>query len=319
MIDWMSLSGIKSWWKAQNTILNLNQRNVAFILEENDRKLYPWVDNKRKTKEILARFDLPTPPLIGIFSTHRQVSTLGSCLQQVQAFAAKPAQGSGGDGIMVIAAKTSRGYRKASGQVISPEDMAFHMHNILNGLHSLGGQEDEVILEALIRSRPIIPNLSSIGVPDVRVLLYRGIPVAAMLRLPTYESDGKANLHMGGIGVGINIATGETLAAMHQNRFIEEHPEFDIPLLGHRIPDWDNVLAIATRVYEAIPLSYMGVDMVLDERLGPLILEANARPGISIQLANRKGLLPRLERVQRGPVPETVEDRIVFARTHFYG
>ena len=39
--------------------------------------------------------------------------------------------------------------------------------------------------------------------------------------------------------------------------------------------------------------------MVLDRELGPLILALNARPGLSIQLANREGLLHRLGVIER--------------------
>jgi hypothetical protein len=38
----------------------------------------------------------------------------------------------------------------------------------------------------------------------------------------------------------------------------------------------------------------MGVDIVVDAGLGPMLLEANARPGLAIQIANGRGLAPRL-------------------------
>jgi predicted ATP-grasp superfamily ATP-dependent carboligase len=41
-------------------------------------------------------------------------------------------------------------------------------------------------------------------------------------------------------------------------------------------------------------LGYLGVDIVLDRDKGPMLLELNARPGISIQNANRFGLRDRL-------------------------
>jgi hypothetical protein len=42
----------------------------------------------------------------------------------------------------------------------------------------------------------------------------------------------------------------------------------------------------------------MGVDIVLDQNLGPLILEMNARPGLAIQIANQAGLQTRLDKVE---------------------
>jgi hypothetical protein len=44
-------------------------------------------------------------------------------------------------------------------------------------------------------------------------------------------------------------------------------------------------------------LGYIGADVVLDARRGPMVLELNARPGLAIQLANRAGLMPRLDTV----------------------
>jgi hypothetical protein len=57
---------------------------------------------------------------------------------------------------------------------------------------------------------------------------------------------------------------------------------------------------------------------VLDRELGPLVLELNARPGLNIQIANRAGLAPRLDKVKaaRGTL-KTVAERIAFARESF--
>ena len=46
-------------------------------------------------------------------------------------------------------------------------------------------------------------------------------------------------------------------------------------------------------------MGYLGVDIVLDRKQGPMLLEANARPGLAIQIANGQGLIPRFEAVDR--------------------
>lgn len=62
-------------------------------------------------------------------------------------------------------------------------------------------------------------------------------------------------------------------------------------------------------------LGYIGVDIVLDRDLGPLVLELNARPGLSIQLANKIGLLPRLQRIENfNQIPSSVPDRVALAK-----
>ena len=61
-------------------------------------------------------------------------------------------------------------------------------------------------------------------------------------------------------------------------------------------------------------LGYLGVDIVIDRVRGPLILELNARPGLNVQIANRQGLLHRIEAVEAiSSLPTDVDDRLVLA------
>ena len=54
---------------------------------------------------------------------------------------------------------------------------------------------------------------------------------------------------------------------------------------------------MSRRVAAAVGLGYIGVDIVMDVERGPMLLEANARPGLAIQIANGRGLVPRLEAI----------------------
>jgi alpha-L-glutamate ligase-like protein len=119
----------------------------------------------------------------------------------------------------------------------------------------------------------------------------------AMLRLPTKASAGRANLHQGGLGVGIDLFTGLTHHAVQRNRSIAHHPDTDRPVLGFRVPFWKDVLDMSRRVADATGLGYLGVDIVIDESEGPMLLEANARPGLAIQIANGRGLMARLAEI----------------------
>ena len=44
-------------------------------------------------------------------------------------------------------------------------------------------------------------------------------------------------------------------------------------------------------------IKFLGVDVAIDRERGPVILELNARPGLSIQMANLAGLEERLKRI----------------------
>ena len=115
----------------------------------------------------------------------------------------KPAHGSGGNGIMVLTGKVGRLFRMSSGELISLNAIKHYVSNILSGMYSLGGIPDQAFLEYRVQFDSIFDYISFRGVPDIRIIVFKGIPVTAMARLPTSKSGGKANLHKGAIGVGI--------------------------------------------------------------------------------------------------------------------
>ena len=70
-------------------------------------------------------------------------------------------------------------------------------------------------------------------------------------------------------------------------------------------------MLLAARCYDLAALGYLGVDVVLDREFGPLVLELNARPGLSIQLANRRGLLPALKAIEgMESIPTAADERV---------
>ena len=303
---------------AKAGVLGLNQRNAEYTLWHNPRNLYPLVDDKLTTKTLAEKAGMSVPPLYGVIEIQHQVRKLETLLAPYQDFVIKPAQGSGGDGILVITGRRNDRYRKVNGQFITQEDLDHHVSNALSGLYSLGGHPDKVLIEYRVQFDPIFEAISFQGVPDVRIIVFLGIPVMAMVRLPTRMSDGKANLHQGAIGVGIDLQTGKTLAGVWQNEIVTEHPDTEQSITGVLVPGWEKLLTLAARSYELTGLGYQGVDLVLDKDKGPLILELNARPGLNIQIANRAGLLTRLQMIeQHAPKLMAVEDRIAFAQQHF--
>lgn len=201
------------------------------------------------------------------------------------------------------------------------EEFEHHLSNGLSGLFSLGGQPDHLIVEYCVQFDPIFENVSYKGVPDIRIIVFLGYPVMAMIRLPTRLSDGKANLHQGAIGVGIDIPSGKTKRGVWGTEIIREHPDTEHSIVGLAIPHWRQLLEMASRCYELSGLGYVGVDFVLDRERGPLILELNARPGLAIQMANGNGLEHRLRKVEAlrdGPgLSRDPAERVDFAIANF--
>lgn len=308
------------WFKryADLGILGMNSRNSDFISKYNPRSKYPLVDDKILTRDLAEAAFIPTPPIYEIVEFPSQTLHFHERMASFGEFVVKPAKGSGGGGIIVIAGAGDKGFKRASGKLMTFEDMRYHLTNTLSGLYSLSGQTDRAIVQYRVHPDPFFAPMTAGGVPDVRIIVFLGVPVMGMLRLPTRESDGKANLHAGGIGVGVSIRTGETTFGVYRGTPITTHPDTNIEIKGRIIPAWDNILEMASRFYSITGLGYLGVDVVIDRDKGPMMLEVNARPGIAIQVANQKGLKHRLRLVeQQAAHLATTEERLAFAREHF--
>ncbi|HNP59665.1 MAG TPA: alpha-L-glutamate ligase-like protein [Nitrospirales bacterium] len=299
-------------------ILGLNKRNAVYTLGFNQRRFYPFVDDKAQTKTLCSQAGMAVPELYGKIEIERQIRDLPKLLNTHTEFVIKPAHGSGGDGIVVIRGRVKDKYRKANGIILSLDTLQHHISNVLSGMYSLGGAADTALIEYCVNFDPIFESISYQGVPDIRIIVFLGVPVMSMVRLPTRMSDGKANLHQGALGVGVNMATGTTKTAVLLNEIVSEHPDTNNSVTGLVIPNWKDLLTLASQCYDIFKLGYLGVDIVLDRDQGPLLLEVNARPGLNIQIANCSGLLPRLHLVEQSARDLTsVQDRIEFAIRQF--
>jgi len=296
-------------------VLGLNERNCEFIMQYNPRRLYPLVDDKLATKRLAVPAGLPVPELYGVIGSHREVRDLPRIVEGHRDFVVKPAQGSGGDGILVVSArvKDRNVYRLVDGTILGEGDIEHHLSNIISGQYSLGGHRDVALVEYCVKFDSTFAEHAFRGVPDIRIIVFRGYPVMGMVRLPTRRSHGKANLHQGAVGAGIDLATGQTTHGVIGNSPVTEHPDTGALIAGLQIPQWEYLLQFAARCHDLTGLGYLGVDIVLDRDKGPMLLELNARPGLNIQIANRCGLRPRLALVNPRPAGAPVEERVAFA------
>lgn len=300
-------------------VLGMNSRNADYIMACNSRSSFPLVDDKILTKKLAEGQQIPTPPLYYVIEKHGDVAGLATAVKGRSEFVVKPARGAGGSGILLVQECAEEGYVTQSGEVISRENFSYHISDILSGIYSLSGLEDRALIEAMIHPDPVFSSVTHQGVPDVRIVVYRGVPIMSMVRLPTRASDGKANLHRGAIGAGIELATGTTLTAVHRSKVITHHPDTGHAVSGIQVPFWEKMLGMAARTLEMTGLGYIGADLALDRDRGPLLLEINARPGLAIQLANRQGLRGRLDRVEKAPseIFATPESRVEWAQKAF--
>jgi alpha-L-glutamate ligase-like protein len=289
--------------RARAEFLGLNRRNHGYLFAYNPRRRYTLVDDKVATKQALIARGVPTPGLLARCDAPWEVRDLRRRLMDADGFVLKPARGSGGGGILVIVEQRPPLWTKASGQGLTWPAVVAHAVDVIGGTFSPGSLEDVLLAEELVVPEPTLARLSYRGVPDLRVLVFRGVPVLAMLRLATRRSDGRANLHLGGVGVGVALDTGRTTHGVLRGRPVDVHPDLGGSLAGTALPQWERALELAVRAADAVGLGFLGVDVVFDARRGPLVLEMNARPGLAIQLANRRGLRPLLDAISAASVP----------------
>lgn len=279
-------------------VLGMNARNAGPVLGHNPRALFPLVDDKLQFLELCIRIGVPIPSVFAVFERHGDLRHLRETLDAAPDCAIKPARGSSGRGIVLLTGVAEGGYRRHNGSVATVAELRRHVADVLSGLYSLGGRPDRAIVQQRLRTHPALERISYRGTPDVRVLVYRGEIALGMLRLPTLESAGRANLHQGGVGVGVDVGSGTTTRAVWRGRVVTRHPDTGEALGGRMVPDWPAVLAMARTVARATGLGYVGVDVVPDVG-GPVALEANARPGLAIQTATGVGLRGVLDEIDR--------------------
>lgn len=279
----------------------MNARNLTYIRPNNLKRAKRLADDKIKSKKLLKKAGVPVPKLIAKISSRKTLDHFDwSTLPP--SFVLKPNGGYGGAGILIVYARKkgcNDAWVKSSGSSITIDDIKNHIINILDGAFSLSGTQDIAFFEERLKLAPELKPYAYRGIPDIRIIVYNRVPVMAMLRLPTKSSNGKANLQLGGIGVGIDIATGTTTTAvLGKGALIDYIPNSRLLLRGIKIPHWDDMLVLAVKAQIASGLGFLGADVALDRDRGPVFLELNARPGLSIQIANMTGLKRRLERVE---------------------
>ena len=283
-------------WRAirrrARTVLGMNQRNLHCIYPHNPRRHFPLADDKLQTKTLLQAAGVPVPATYRVYRYFYELSDLKNDLLKYTDFVIKPSRGSGGGGIVVIAGREGDDWLGPGGRRYTIDELRKQISDIIFGVYSFDLSDAAVIEERVVQHSEMTV-LSPFGLADVRVILLQDRPVLAMSRIPTRASDGRANLHQGAVGLGIELETGRTTHAILKNDSIKVHPDTGEALLERVIPHWPEIMRIAQCAAEQVPLKYIGVDIGVSEH-GPVMIEINVRPGLQIQNANLLGLRGRM-------------------------
>ena len=303
-----------------SNILGLNARTQQFSYRFNTIQGKKIARSKIQTWRVLRNKGIPTPKVLKRFKKSSDILDF-DWESLPGAFALKPSRGLGGEGIIVIKKrlidrKLSKKSLLIPGSVntkenekncrwlttqktiVTPDDLKLHILDILEGAYSMGSEPDVAFIQEYVGRHKAFRKFAYRGTPDIRIIVFRKVPVMAMLRLPTKESKGRANLHQGAIGVGVDIVTGITTKAIYGGGYIRVKPGTKRKLHGIKIPNWRKCLEIAVEAQIASQLNYAGVDVVMHPEKGPMIIEINSQPGLQIQLANSAGLRRRLDKIE---------------------
>ncbi len=285
---------------SKGSVLSINARNRNVVLDRNPKHLIQLANDKLQAKQVLSAAGVPVPETVHEYSGQLECQELDKELEHLSSFVVKPNRGSQGRGILVIREKVSGGWKQANGSIISLTGIQRHIQEIIAGSYSSDGKEDSAFIEPFLVQHEMLNKISPFGLCDIRVIVNEGKTIASMWRVPTSESNGKANLHQGAIGVSIDIDTGITSRAQLHGKSITVHPDTQQNLCDVTIPFWGEIVAMSEKCYKALPLGYLGVDVCIDEKVGPLVLEVNARPGLEIQNVRDKGIGDLIQKFEKG-------------------
>lgn len=314
---------MSNFFKKTKDVLGMNERNFSYLKPYNFKTARQNADDKLRTKELLEEANIPVAKTYGVICDQKELYDF-DFESLPKGFVIKPNMGLGGGGIKIIfGRKKNNNWVGSQNSEVSREQILFHINDILDGHFSLTHAPDIAFFEQRLQMHPSLKLYSYKGIPDIRVIIFNKIPIMAMLRLPTKQSSGKANLMLGGIGVGVDISSGITTYAVQKNKIIgdkilEHIPGTRIPLRGIKLPFWQEILEMSINASDAVGLGFAGVDIALDKEMGPVVLEVNARPGLSIQNANLATLSDRLRRV-KGLEVKTSKKGIKIAKELFGG
>lgn len=302
-----------SFFQKAAGILGMNARNHLYISKYNSKANKKFADDKLYTKHFLESRNIGVAKLFRVIDNYEDLRHL-TIDDLPESFVMKPNHGYGGEGILVVAKKTKGGFLSVSGRRIPFEEIFLHSIAILDGKFSISGLSDKVIIEERLEPHRDFREVTTIGLPDVRVIVFNLVPVIAMVRVPTAESEGKANVHLGAVGAGIDIGSGKTTFGVCKNQSVNRFPTGK-KVKGFQVPYWDEILSSAAKIQAITKIGFVAIDFVITPN-GVKVLEVNARAGLMVQIANRVLLRARLQKIRDLKIP-TPQKGVEIAKTLF--
>ncbi len=313
-------------------ILWMNARNLKYIKRFNPKKAIRLADNKLKTKKFLSLRGIPVPETFAIIDSRKTLFDFDRKSLPEKEFVIKPNKGSKWKGIMIVEMKEIwrkseenikkiwkngmfffsrfgeklKIFRKGNNEwlifkvwkeVYSYDDFIRRLIDILDWKYSLTFWWDKILIEEKLEPGENFKQFCQWWLADIRVIIFNLIPVAAMVRMPTPWSWGKANLAQWGVWLGIEVGSWKIKSMYYKRKIYTKDFPWDFAKFWRKkIPFWDDILLYSSKIQYFVNIWYLALDWVITDE-GPKLLEINARAGLEVQNASNLPLKRRLEKI----------------------
>ena len=314
-------------------LLSKNARNLLYIKRYNPKKTIRLADNKFKTKQFLEERGIPVPRTYALIRSRWELQKFDFDILP-ENFVVKPNRWSKWRGILIVkklrdeevnlverpfwwfslsgffkwqsSLEENKFYFKVWDRILDQKSFKRQLVDILDGKYSISPR-DEILIEEKLKPSETFQDFCKYWLADIRVITFNLVPVAAMVRMPTPDSGGKANLAQWALGLGVDLSSWEIKTLFFKwELFVDKFPSDYAHLKGKKIPYWDDVLLFSSKIQYFVNLGYLALDWVITPN-GPKLLEMNARAGLEIQNVALVPLKARLQKLKDLDIEEPLK------------
>ena len=312
-------------------ILWINKRNNTYIKEFNPTKWIRLANNKNQTKRFLTQRWIPVPQTLAHIKNRQDWLSFDFSKITNHTFVIKPNKGSKGSWIFVIqdirkkewflTKKKSNDtklenifsfFRKSDQSYIvdywyefligkkrvSEYEIKLQWVWIYDWKFSSSNKTDTILIEDRLIPWPWFSEFCEHWLADMRIIMFNLVPIIAMLRMPTEESWGKANLAQWWIWLWLDIVSGKITSLYRKGQsYTDEFPQKWKNFKWKKIPYWQEIIQYSANAQYFVNIGYLWMDWVITNK-GPKLLEINARAWLEIQNITWKPLLTIMKKIE---------------------
>ena len=268
---------------AESFLQRCETKSGVYILLKRQRSSWSPLGDKQAFAHHCERWRLPTVPIFGVAYPDRIEGLAGSRLPSHDLFV-KPIDRCGGRGAERWDYVDEEIFVRPDGLRLSSAALMQHL--------MLNSADVPRIIQPRLLTHPALADLANGALATVRVLTCLNEQeepelMAALFRMAYGNNHTVDNLHAGGIGSRVELATGELSAATNLGMvanigWLARHPTSGAAIEGRVIPRWPEVCALAKRAHQAFSdRLFVGWDIaVLCD--GPCLVEGNYGPDVDI-------------------------------------